>query len=372
VKSKPFLDRLRADVARVRLDRLERLQGLTESLSAATTREDVTRVIFDRGLALADAGAVTVFWERQPGEIELVHGLGVSDEFVRRFRCVDADELAPVAEAYRTGEPVWLASREETAERFRPSSRFPSEAIHACRDPLVSEARGAIGLQFLEPRAFDGKSAGSCSRSSGNASSARAARLDAQKRLLERLQQVHSTASRFAATGVTTWRRAFRALGPRRVCRGDPPRRGLSARRSRRHGRPAEGPRSVVIDAPPAAESCAPAARWPDPTGDSGRILSSSRARSQGGGLGDRAAAGVGQGGGGLAQPLARRGSWSRRSLLHKARRAARGALSRRVRLLEEAERAAPRRSGPRRSSGDVPRRSRRAAPSIAICASSA
>ena len=39
-----FLEKLRGDPARVRLERLERLQGLTEDLSAAQTREDVLRV----------------------------------------------------------------------------------------------------------------------------------------------------------------------------------------------------------------------------------------------------------------------------------------------------------------------------------------
>ncbi len=264
MKSKPFLDRLHADVARVRLDRLERLQGLTEALSAAATREDVTRVIFDRGLALAEAGAVTVFWERKPGEVELVHGLGLSDEFVRRFRRVGADEACPVGEAYRTGEPVWLASRKELADRFPALVALAErEAIHAWVGiPLVSgSSRGAIGLQFLEPRAFDEEERRFVLAVVRQCQQAleRASLFDSQKRLLERLQQIHSTASALsAATGAQdVAAAAFRALGSLGVCAAEIhlvdglERVALAAR----HGRPAHAPPSVAIDAPtPAAE----------------------------------------------------------------------------------------------------------------------
>src|SRR5512133_1927976 len=113
-----FLERLRGDPARVRLERLERLQALTEELSAAHTREEVLRVIFARAFGLVDARAVALFWERAPGELELIHALGVSEEFVQRFRRVLSEEPLPAAEAYRTGRAVWLATREEIAARF--------------------------------------------------------------------------------------------------------------------------------------------------------------------------------------------------------------------------------------------------------------
>ena len=99
------------DAARLRLDRLERLQWLTEALSAASTREEVTRIIFDRGLSLVDASAVSLFWERRPGELELLHGLGLSEEYVAGYRRIFADEPLPGAEAYRDQQPVWYGSR---------------------------------------------------------------------------------------------------------------------------------------------------------------------------------------------------------------------------------------------------------------------
>ncbi len=264
MEQKPFLDRLRADVARVRLDRLERLQGLTEALSAAATREEVTRSIFDRGLGLVDAGAVTLFWETKPGEMTLVHGLGLSDEFVQRFRRVDADEALPVAEAYRTGEPVWLASPDEVAERYPTLVALAErEGIHAWAGiPLLSgRSRGALGLQFGEPRAFDEEERRFVLALVRQCQQAleRAELFDAQKLLLDRMQQIHSTASALsAASGARDVVAAsFRALGSLGVCAAEIhlleglERVALAAR----HGRPAEGPRWVGVDAPtPAAE----------------------------------------------------------------------------------------------------------------------
>lgn len=257
----PTPDRPR-DLARVRL---ERLQALTEALSAAATREEVTRIVFDRGLDLVDASAVMLFWERAPGELVLLHGLGLSDEFVQRFRTLEAAEPVPAAEAYRSGEPVWLRSREETAARYPALLGFAEEhGIHAwAAVPLVSGgSRGALALQFAERRSFDDDErrfvlavARQCQQALE-----RARLYDTQKRLAERLQQLHATASALsAATGpqdVAT--AAFRALASLGVCTAEIhlleglDRVVLAAR----YGRGSEGVgRFVPIDAStPAAE----------------------------------------------------------------------------------------------------------------------
>jgi GAF domain-containing protein len=216
-----FLERLRGDPARVRLERLERLQGLTEDLSAAQTREDVLRVVFERGLGLVDASAVMLFWERAPGEIELVHGLGVSDEFVQRFRRLFADDRHPAALAYREGKPVWLASSEELASRFPPlAALHDRDRIRACAAiPIVLEgSRGALALQFPEPRAFDEEERSFVLAVARQCSAAveRARLFDASARLADRFRQLLSTASALsaAATPRDVAAAAFRGLGP--------------------------------------------------------------------------------------------------------------------------------------------------------------
>jgi GAF domain-containing protein len=260
-----FLERLRGDPARVRLERLERLQALTEELSAAQTREDVLRVVFERGLGLVDANAVMLFWERAPGEIELVHGLGVSEEFVQRFRRVFGDDPHPAAQAYREGKPVWLASTAELA------ARFPALADLHERDrarawaaiPLASAgSRGALALQFPEPRAFDEEERSFVLAVARQCSAAveRARLFDASARLADRFRQLLSTASALsaAATPRDVAAVAFRALGPLGASAAEI--HGLEGSDRvvllARHGRDARvGGKPVPVDAPePASE----------------------------------------------------------------------------------------------------------------------
>jgi GAF domain-containing protein len=214
------VDPTRVDAARLRLERLERLQRLTEALSAAATREEVARIIFDRGLSLVDAMGIAVFWEKRPGEIELAQGLGLSEEFASGYRRVFADEPLPSAEAYRTGEPVWLASLDEIAARFPtlvPLARREGIAAWAALPIGVGASKGSVGLQYGEPRAFDEEERAFVFAAVRQCAQAvdRARLFDVQKRLAERLQHLHLTAATLSA--VATPRdvaaAAFRALG---------------------------------------------------------------------------------------------------------------------------------------------------------------
>ncbi len=255
----------RWDPARLRLERLERLQWLTEALSAAASREEVARIVFDRGLSLVDAKAVTVFWERRPGELELMQGIGLSEEFASGYRRVFADEPLPSAEAYRSGQPVWLASRAEIAARFPTLVPLVErEGVHAwAAIPLAyAGSKGAAGLLFQAPRAFDDEERAFVLATVRQCAQAaeRARLFDAHKRLAERLQQIQLTAATLsaAATPKDVAAAAFRALGVIGACAAEihalhgVDRLVLVAR----HGRPADGEASpIAIDAPePAAE----------------------------------------------------------------------------------------------------------------------
>jgi PAS domain S-box-containing protein len=144
--------------ARVRLERLSRLQWLTEALSAAATPGDVAATIFGRALELVDARAVTLFLEHAPGELELVHGLGLSDDFVQRYRRVAPGTRLPGAVAFRTGKPVWLRSQRAIATRFPELAALANaEGDHAWASiPLGSDrVRGALELRYDRRRSFD-------------------------------------------------------------------------------------------------------------------------------------------------------------------------------------------------------------------------
>lgn len=258
-----FLERFRRDPARVRLDRLERLQALTEELSAAQTRDEVVRVVLEHGLAVADASAGALYRERAPGELELVHAAGFPEALVERFRRVLGEDPAPVAEAYRTGRPLWVASPDELARRYPALGGAGQPLLHQAWAalPLGAPARGAVVLAFRERRAFDEEERGfvlAAARQCTNAAE-RARLFDASNLLAERLRQVLgvSTTLSTAATPREVAAAAFRALGPLGARAAEL--HGVDGDRVTllaRHGRGSEvEPAAVPIDAPtPAAE----------------------------------------------------------------------------------------------------------------------
>jgi GAF domain-containing protein len=147
-----------ADPARVRLERLELLQALTAELSAAVTPEHVAQIIFGRGLSLVDARVVMIYWERASGELELVYGLGLSEEYAQRFRRIGPATPVPSGEVYRTGEPVWLGTLEAIRARFPEAAELAAaegDQAWAALPLVVDRSRGALALRFDQPQAFD-------------------------------------------------------------------------------------------------------------------------------------------------------------------------------------------------------------------------
>jgi GAF domain-containing protein len=259
-----FLERLRRDPSRVRLDRLERLQALTEELSAAQTRDEVLRVILEHGLAVVDASAAVLYRERAPGELELVHAVGFGEELVEGLRRVLADDPTPVGEAYRTGRPLWVASASEMDERYPALAEAGRPVLHQAWAALplaTSAGRGAVGLAFQERRAFDDEERNfilAAARQCAHAAE-RARLFDASNRFADRLRQILSVASALstAATPREVAAGAFRALGALGARAAEI--HGLQGDRVAllgRHGRGSEvEPVSVGVDAPtPAAE----------------------------------------------------------------------------------------------------------------------
>jgi GAF domain-containing protein len=259
-----FLERFRRDPARVRLERLERLQALTEELSAAQTRDDVVRVVLEHGPAAVEASMLAVYREREPGELEFLYGLGLPEGFAERWRQFHADDRAPVADAYRTGRPTWIPSRAELAERSPACAEsFPVEdQAWAALPYVVGGVRGAAALAFRERRAFDDEERNfilAAARQCTTASE-RARLYDDTNRLAERLRQLHGVAT--TLSGAATHRDiaavAFRALGPLGACAAEVHgvEQGTRVALLARHGRASDVPPTAVsIDAPtPAAE----------------------------------------------------------------------------------------------------------------------
>jgi PAS domain S-box-containing protein len=152
--------RVEAEEARARAervaDRVARLQLVTASLSEATTPDRVTRVVARQGVAALGASA---------GVVALLAGTGSTIEVIASVssddaRLVPGDRLPlnaahPLADAIRTGEPVWIGSVAELAERY-PGLAVSAATKALAAVPLMMNGRvlGGLGIGFDEPHEF--------------------------------------------------------------------------------------------------------------------------------------------------------------------------------------------------------------------------
>jgi GAF domain-containing protein len=141
----------------LQVERLGHLQELTAALSAAVTPDEVARAIFTEGIGTVGAQGANLYWESESGQLELIRVHGLPPEAVPALQQLQREVELPAMRAHRTGEPVWLESREALAAAYPTLA----DGIRALGDqawvglPLaVDRSRGALGLRFSAPRAF--------------------------------------------------------------------------------------------------------------------------------------------------------------------------------------------------------------------------
>jgi len=141
------------------MDRTARLQALTESFSAALTVERVAQTVLITPFVHAKATGV---WLKSPdgNAIELVASRGFSPESKKAFQQLDIDAQAPVADAVRTGEPVWLESCAVYAARFPALeaaglSRDSESAIAYLPLATGGAVLGALSFSFSNVKELD-------------------------------------------------------------------------------------------------------------------------------------------------------------------------------------------------------------------------
>ena len=138
--------------------RLRASYELTAALSAVHTPAEAARTMMEKGLAAfgADAGAVAV--PVGEGFLEIVDAAGYPAEALEAWRRVSLSTPSPLAEAYRTRAPVWLAARQEAKVHFPAwSAAFDASANRAWAAlPLLSdgEVLGVLGLAFAREAQF--------------------------------------------------------------------------------------------------------------------------------------------------------------------------------------------------------------------------
>jgi PAS domain S-box-containing protein len=138
---------------------LIRLQTVSADLGTAVTPAEVARVVMEEGVGLLDASAGSISRSVGPDELEVLGAFGYPTLLPVRWRRYDVELGAPLAEAYRTGDPVFLTSPEAYARRYphltSAARAFPEGAAVAL--PLVVEGRvtGVLGIDFADAVEFD-------------------------------------------------------------------------------------------------------------------------------------------------------------------------------------------------------------------------
>jgi PAS domain S-box-containing protein len=145
----------RADAVRAAV-RTTWLQEVTAALSQALTTDQISEVIISQGLESlgAFAGSLyTVVGE----ELQLVRAMGYAEPLLDQWRLFPLSSAAPLADAVRTREAIWLESDSDRAAQYPEIARTATQQNGSWGAiPLIveDEAIGGLGLSFATPRKF--------------------------------------------------------------------------------------------------------------------------------------------------------------------------------------------------------------------------
>jgi PAS domain S-box-containing protein len=145
-------------IAEVAVERTSQLQIVTSALSSVASPGEVASIILSQGLATlrATAGAITRFTE-DVTMLEIVDAAGYPSELIERWRRFSINEPIMLAEAVRTGQPLWLGSREimKTEYPLLRTIDSASEAIAVVPLKVSGRTIGGWVLSFNTPQEFN-------------------------------------------------------------------------------------------------------------------------------------------------------------------------------------------------------------------------
>jgi PAS domain S-box-containing protein len=136
-------------------DRTARLQAVTAALSEPLTPAQVAEVIVEQSIAVLNASSAVVAIVNPNGtELEIVHFVGYQQDIPEAWRRFPITTPVPLAEAVRTGEPIWEESTQERIARYPHLAQNYAELNYAAwiSLPLMVEGRavGGISINFAE------------------------------------------------------------------------------------------------------------------------------------------------------------------------------------------------------------------------------
>jgi serine phosphatase RsbU (regulator of sigma subunit) len=157
----PFEQRLLQEIdvvarASERAERAARLYDVAAALSGAAGPADVAAAVLGSGVPALGASAGALLLRHGTG-LRVAGSVGYSDDLVHRFAVQSVEAQMPAATALRTGDPVWLESKQELDERFPELRDVEVDAVSVCALPLVAGGRrlGVLRFSFEVARLFD-------------------------------------------------------------------------------------------------------------------------------------------------------------------------------------------------------------------------
>ncbi|MEO7083415.1 MAG: ATP-binding protein [Gemmatimonadaceae bacterium] len=152
-------DRARKEAEAAR-ERTARLQALTSSLSTSATVDEIGRAIVAGAESLLGAVGIVVARVTHGGdELEIVSENDMPGDIRDQWRRFPITAHAPLAHAARTGEALFIESREDFAARYPELVDLQIATGHHANIviPLIVDDRtlGVIGAAFDDPRTFD-------------------------------------------------------------------------------------------------------------------------------------------------------------------------------------------------------------------------
>ena len=158
----PFEERLRqefdtAAMAHAASERVARLYELSAALSRAATHEAVANAVLAQGVAALSASGGGVLLATDSERLVVPGTTGYDEQLVDRKRGESPQAELPAAFALRTGEAVWIESREERDLRFPEMVNLERGTVSMCAVPLaIGDHRlGALHFSFPRPHLFD-------------------------------------------------------------------------------------------------------------------------------------------------------------------------------------------------------------------------
>ncbi|MBN3994431.1 MAG: AAA family ATPase [Nostoc sp. NMS2] len=144
------------------LERIARLQSITAALSESLTPAQVSEVIVEQSLAALGASCVFVaLLNENKTELEIVQAVGYQQDLVDTWQHFSIDSPFPLAEAVRTGQPIWVESKQNRIARYpHLAEAYAQYDINAWISiPLMVEgsAIGGITLGFDQLQLLSGE-----------------------------------------------------------------------------------------------------------------------------------------------------------------------------------------------------------------------